>query len=266
MYGKSSNRHSRHERRGRRAPWCKTPVPRAPFPRGRRALAIAQIVIVTACPMDRFSISCQPDADHREFAQTPPATDFAREHAKLISSNWAVATTVNGAWSSSMNTSTLYVSFWHICLSNLPTGHFTRRCLSAVEARRLISDARASRNLVSCVSADDLVAPYGKSERQRHEELCAILQERYGIAISTDDFLGCPDADDPDLAFSLPLNVVKVGRDSKLLVIDSLYQMNGALRRGPEGTVGFSIASDSVSFTLIEMLSAGADRDVPNHG
>ena len=158
-----------------------------------------------------------------------------------------------------MNTRTLYVSFWHICLSNLPIGQFRRRWLSAAEASTLISDARASRNLVSCVSADSLVAPYGKSERQRHEELCEVLQDRCGIAISIDDFLGCPDADDPDLAPSRPLNVVEVGRVSDLLVIDCLYQMNGALQRGPEGIVGFSLARDSVSFTLIEML--GADRE-----
>ena len=158
-----------------------------------------------------------------------------------------------------MNFRTLYVSFWHICLSNLPIGQFGRRCLPATEARTLIADAREARTLV-CATAHDLLAPYEKRERQRHEELCAVLQDRYGMAISIDDFLGCPDADDPDLAFSLPLNVLEVGRDSHLLVVDCLYHMNGAMRREPDGTVHFKVASDSVSFTLIEMLDTDRER------
>lgn len=152
-----------------------------------------------------------------------------------------------------MNSRTLYVSYWHICLSNLPTGRFARRRLFAPEAGNMIADARASRRLV-CASAHDLLAPYGKTERQRHEELCAVLRDQYGIAIGIDDFLGCPDVEDPNLAFSLPLNVVEVERLGHLLVIDCLYQMNDAMQPGTEGTVGFMVASDSVTFNLFEML------------
>lgn len=159
-----------------------------------------------------------------------------------------------------MNFRTLYVSFWNICLSNLPTGNFRRRCLSGAAASTLIAGARASRNLV-CATAHDLLAPCETREQQRHEELYAVLQDRYGAAISIDDFLGRPDADDPDLAFSLPLNVIEIGRNSHLLVVDCLYQMIGAMRRGPEGTVDFRVASDSVRFTLIEMSDTDIERN-----
>jgi len=47
-----------------------------------------------------------------------------------------------------MNTSTLYISFWKICLSNVPTGRFVRHELSADVAGTMISEARSARSLV----------------------------------------------------------------------------------------------------------------------
>jgi hypothetical protein len=162
-----------------------------------------------------------------------------------------------------MNASTLYVSFWHICLPNLPLGRFIRHRLSAGEAREMIADARATRSLV-CATAHDLLAPNGYAHRQRYEELCGVLRHQYGFAIGIDDFLGCPDAEDPDLAIPLPLNAIEIGFLGCLLVVDCLYQMTGRPQSSDDVPLEFEIANNSVSFSLIEMLPAENEQDLPN--
>jgi hypothetical protein len=74
--------------------------------------------------------------------------------------------------------STLFVSFWHLCLENLPDGRFERRDVSAASANAMIHAARATGRLI-CVSAIDLLAPYHASERRRHEDLCLVLRTRH---------------------------------------------------------------------------------------
>jgi hypothetical protein len=56
-------------------------------------------------------------------------------------------------------TSRLFLSFWDVCLDNLPEGRFERRRVSPVAARAMIRAARGDNTLV-CVSNDDLLAPY----------------------------------------------------------------------------------------------------------
>jgi hypothetical protein len=56
-------------------------------------------------------------------------------------------------------TAHLYLSFWHLCLDNLPQGQFERGVTSTDDARTMICNARTDRNLL-CVSKDDLLAPY----------------------------------------------------------------------------------------------------------
>lgn len=121
----------------------------------------------------------------------------------------------------------------------------------------MTADARISRRLV-CASAHDLLAPYEQSDRRRHEELCAVLRDHYGFVIGIDDFLGCADAEDPNLVFSFPLNCIEIGLLDHLLVVDCLYQMSSTMQSDTEGAVGFKIASDSVIFNLIEMLTEDA--------
>lgn len=74
--------------------------------------------------------------------------------------------------------SRVFLSFWDLCLDNLPVGRFERRVIAAVDAEAMISTARAT-NTLSCVSNDDLLAPYRARERRRHEELCAVLRANY---------------------------------------------------------------------------------------
>lgn len=154
-----------------------------------------------------------------------------------------------------MTSGALYVSFWHIRLANLPTGRFVRRELSASEAGEIIAEARTARHLV-CASAVDLLAPSGKAERKRYEELCSVLREQCEVAIGIEDFLGCPESSDPDLAFPQPLKFIKLDSLGRLLVVDCLYQMDHTMRAGVERRVGFTVANDSVSFSLIEILAA----------
>ena len=162
-----------------------------------------------------------------------------------------------------MTSETLYLSFWHIRLANLPTGRFVRRELSASEAGEIIAEARTARHLV-CASAVDLLAPSGKAERKRYGELCSVLREQCEVAIGIEDFLGRPESSDPDLAFPQPLNFINLDSLGRLLVVDCLYHMDHTMRSRVERTVGFAVATDSVSFSLIEMLPADKSGSVPS--
>jgi len=53
----------------------------------------------------------------------------------------------------------LYVSFWDLCLHNLPQGRFERRVIGAGDASQMIRAAHTDKTLL-CVSKDDLLAPY----------------------------------------------------------------------------------------------------------
>jgi hypothetical protein len=52
----------------------------------------------------------------------------------------------------------LLLSFWDLCLENMPQERFEQRTLTASEARTLIGEARADQALL-CVSREDLFAP-----------------------------------------------------------------------------------------------------------
>jgi len=72
----------------------------------------------------------------------------------------------------------LYVSFWDLCLDNLPQGRFECRVIGAGDASQVIRAAHTDKTLL-CVIKDDLLAPYGTKKRRRHEELCAVLRASY---------------------------------------------------------------------------------------
>ena len=63
-----------------------------------------------------------------------------------------------------MNRGKLFLSFWNICLDNLPLGQFTDRQLTPDDARLRIEQTRQEGRLL-CASDDDLLDPYRKRER-----------------------------------------------------------------------------------------------------
>ncbi len=103
----------------------------------------------------------------------------------------------------------IYLSFWHLCLDNLPQGRFERRTIQASDARAMINAARTDKTLL-CVSKDDLLAPYRAKERRRHEELCALLSASYDCHLSLKDFLTEVDDEENPLQTIVPLQVVEL--------------------------------------------------------
>ena len=82
----------------------------------------------------------------------------------------------------------LYVSFWDLCLDNLPQGRFECRVIGAGDASQMIRAAHTDKTLL-CVSKDDLLAPYRTKKRRRHEELCALLRASYDCPLRFENFL-----------------------------------------------------------------------------
>ena len=138
----------------------------------------------------------------------------------------------------------LFVSFWNLALSNLPIGKFTNSTITGLEAAALISSARAKENLL-CVSADDLLAPYGKRAYEKHVELCAALSEQ-GVDLYVADFIG-PSCSNP-LAFAV------VGDEQSLIVVNCAYTFDTGRRPAEAAAqrLRFEIARNSISFSLIQ--------------
>ena len=138
----------------------------------------------------------------------------------------------------------LFVSFWNLALSNLPIGKFTNSAITGLEAATLISSARA-RGKLHCVSADDLLAPYGKQAYEKHVKLCAALSEE-GVELSVGDFIG-PSCSNP-LAFAV------VGNGQSLIVVNCAYTFDLEPRAADAQSqrLRFEIARESMSFSLIQ--------------
>ena len=173
-----------------------------------------------------------------------------------------------------MDHQTTHLSFWHVELSNLPVGPFRKRVLSNAEARNLISSARRFGKLV-CVAKDDLGAPYGERERERHKQLCAALRDRAGVEIQLTDFFGSDSAN--------PLCLVRVDERNSLLVVDCAYALDVEARAdaaravsGPSESSGararhlhedrlrMSIAPDTIEFYMFEQIEAAAAKSPIN--
>lgn len=152
-----------------------------------------------------------------------------------------------------------YLSFWHVCLDNLPVGRFKRRTLAAAAAGALIKAARANQTL-RCVTQDDLVAPYQARKRQQQESLCAVLRTAYDIEIGIDDFL-CDMGENGSPLYSIaPLQLVHVRAADRLLIVGCHYGFEPGLGNPADRSI---IAEDSVTFDLIEALpspSSSLDR------
>jgi addiction module HigA family antidote len=153
-----------------------------------------------------------------------------------------------------MNSEKLLISFWNVCLDNLPEGTFIRRRITPDDARRYIEQARLANALLG-VSDDDLLATYHERERENHKALCKALAEHFGIALSLMDFL-TEDEEDGDPLYSVnPLNCVQVSDGARLLVVTCAYVLGKTKKKGAPL---FEIAPTTVEFHLLEAERANA--------
>jgi hypothetical protein len=142
----------------------------------------------------------------------------------------------------------LLLSFWDICLDNLPEGMFSHRCIPGHEATSLITHARQANQLL-CVSNDDLLAPYKKEEAQRHKQLCAVLGKQFGIKLSIRDFIASFEHDGEPLYSITPLQCVQLGAENRLLVVTCGYTVS---KEKGESLLNPGIAPETITFHLIE--------------
>jgi hypothetical protein len=150
-------------------------------------------------------------------------------------------------------TTHIYLSFWHLCLENLPQGRFERGVISADDAGTMIRDARTDRTLL-CVSRDDLLAPYRAKERRRHEELCELLRTHYDFDIRIEDFLTTFDDDGASVQSIMPLEVVELRAEERLLIVTCNYLLIDKIDDYVDLEDRFALAADSVGFHLITAL------------
>jgi hypothetical protein len=148
----------------------------------------------------------------------------------------------------------LYVSFWDLCLDNLPLGRFERRVIGAGDATQMIRVAHTDKTLL-CVSKDDLLAPYRTKKRRRHEELCAMLRASYDCPLRFEDFLTTFDDEETAVESITPLQVAELKPGDRLLIVTCNYQLADKAERNGDLEDCFVLAADSVSFHLISALS-----------
>lgn len=147
-------------------------------------------------------------------------------------------------------TSRFFVSFWHLCLGNLPIGQFRHQLVTAKDARFSIAQARQTERL-HCVSNDDLLAPYGERSLNRHRELCEILRSHYEIDIVLKDFISDGEDEGQPLYSTTPLQIAQVQKNQKLLVITCSYEWLG-VKEGMEKAT--KISPDPIGFHLFEQV------------
>jgi hypothetical protein len=148
-----------------------------------------------------------------------------------------------------MDNEKLFLSFWNLCLANLPVGGFTHRLITPDEAQSSIEKAQQENRLL-CVSHDDLLAPYRKRECENHEALCRGLGEHYGIELSEHDFLSNDESDEDPLYSIVPLDCVEVRDHDKLLVVTCHYVLG---EKAGEAWP-FEIEPTSIEFHMIESV------------
>lgn len=143
---------------------------------------------------------------------------------------------------------TLFLSFWDIFLDNLPEGVFTHGRIAPEEARQRIDEARA-KGALTCLTAEDLLAPYHKRKRDNHEALCLVLDGQFGIRLGIDDFLTRPDED--GFYSASPLCLAHVEGSNKLLVITCSYVPPEKEKRS-KGLPRLDVDPSSVEFHLFQ--------------
>jgi hypothetical protein len=150
----------------------------------------------------------------------------------------------------------LFVSFWDLCLDNLPQGRFECRVIGAGDAAAMIRAALAEKTLL-CVSKDDLLAPYRTKERRRHEELCAVLRANYDCPLRFQDFLTTFDDEGTVVQSITPLQVAELRPRDRLLVVTCDYQLVDKTEN-TEPADRFVLAAESVGFHVVAALPSNA--------
>ncbi len=198
---------------------------------------------------------------HRSLVQDTRRTDCRSEFCFGIGGHFRQSVILDGSVAilTRMNSGSLYVSFWKVGLPNLPEGIFRRRRLSFDEAKALIEEAR-QRDALMCVCDEDLLAPYYKRAREKHEELRDVLSEHFGIHLTIDDFTHKHESEEGNSYHVAPLATAKVGDEGRLLVITCYY----VKEKRPTGRMPpFEIDPESVEFIIFESANAvqGFDCD-----
>jgi hypothetical protein len=152
--------------------------------------------------------------------------------------------------------SRVFLSFWDLCLDNIPEGRFERRVIPAVDAETIVRTARVAKTLL-CVSNHDLLAPYRVRERRRHEELCAVLRANYQWSLSLEDFFSAFDDGEPsDVVSIMPLQLAALTPGDSLLIVTCNYRIADKSESASDPEDRFVLAEDSVAFNLITALSS----------
>ena len=159
----------------------------------------------------------------------------------------------------------LYVSFWDLCLDNLPQGRFERRMIGAGDASQMIRAAHAHKSLL-CVSKDDLLAPYRAKKRRRPEALYAVLRASYNYPLRFEDFLTASDDQETAAESIAPLRVAELKPGDRLLVVTCNYQLADNAKRNGDFEDCFALGADAVGFHLLagaacESLESGSGQD-----
>lgn len=143
----------------------------------------------------------------------------------------------------------LYISFWNLCLENLPIGKVTHNCIEPGYAQLCIEQARKD-SMLLCVTDIDLLAPYRQDDRERYEALCAALKARFSIDLSLDDFLPGHEEGGQTIYAPIPLNCVTLRPRDKLLVITCAYTLADERKKGD---FIFKLTHDTLEFHMIEV-------------
>jgi hypothetical protein len=147
----------------------------------------------------------------------------------------------------------LFLSFWDLCLDNLPQGRFERRVIAPVDAGAMIRTARTDNKLL-CVSKDDLLAPCRATEQRRHEELCSLLHAKYNCPLRFADFPSTLDDDRSDVVSITPLQLAELEPGDSLLIVTCNYRIADNTGSSSDPQDRFVVAEDSVAFNLISAL------------
>jgi len=119
------------------------------------------------------------------------------------------------------------------------------------DARCSIQQAQKTGSLI-CVSEDDLLAPYRKTESQNHEALCGALKEHFAISLSLRDFCVEDGEGEEGPYFTRALNFAKVSEQDRLMVVTCNYILHE--RDDSQDFPRFTIAPDSINFHLLEAV------------
>ena len=195
-----------------------------------------------------------PEFTREELAEARLAVEVLPKHVgkkaaqELLGRNIPQVSRARDSTRPALEAGTLFLSFWKITLNNLPQGSFTRRRITADEARRCIDQARAKKAL-ACFSADDLLAPYHKHVENNHRALCRVLKEHFGIALTLRDFMTEPDED--GLFFTKSLDLVEVRGRNRLLVVTCMYVFPDR-KKSSQPLLDLEIDPSSVGFHLFQ--------------